>query len=547
MMVIHQRESYFPEEVLEHVLAFLGSHKDRNSVSLVCKSWYRIEGGCRSSVFIGNCYAVSPETIVKRFPRLKAVAIKGKPHFADFNLLPPDWGADIRRWILAFAEAYPCLEELRLKRMVVSDDTLHLLSRYFCNFRVLVLTSCEGFSTHGLASIAANCRNITELDLQECDIDDRGGHWLARFPDSCTSLVSLNFACINSEVNFDALERLVARSPNLKSLKLNRLVPLELLPRLLVGASQLVDLGTGTNRQKPHAEDLCRLQSTVKNCKGLTSLSGFWEIAPAYLQSLYPICVNLTYLNLSYAMIHNPEHLIDLLSHCHKLQHLWVLDNIQDKGLEVVASTCKDLKEIRVFPLDPDGFGTVTEKVAQNCPFLTRFRLCIIVPKMPDYVTRKPFDEGFGAIVQHCKNLRRLSVSGWLTDKAFELIGRYGKNLEMISLAFVGDSDNGMQYLLSGCTKLRKLEIRDCPFGDRALLSGSCRYESMRSLWMSSCLVTHNGCKELAAKMQGLNVEIQQRDQVEDINSINECIEQLYVYRSIAGHREDAPEFIFSL
>jgi hypothetical protein len=47
--------------------------------------------------------------------------------------------------------------------------------------------------------------------LQENDIDDRGGHWLSCFPDSCTSLVSLNFACLNSEVNFEALERLVAK------------------------------------------------------------------------------------------------------------------------------------------------------------------------------------------------------------------------------------------------------------------------------------------------------------------------------------------------
>ena len=50
------------------------------------------------------------------------------------------------------------LEELRLKRMVVTDKSLELLSRSFMNFKSLVLVSCEGFTTDGLAAIAANCR-----------------------------------------------------------------------------------------------------------------------------------------------------------------------------------------------------------------------------------------------------------------------------------------------------------------------------------------------------------------------------------------------------
>ena len=103
---------------------------------------------------------------------------------------------------------------------------------------VFLCNNCDGFSTDGLATIVAHCRHITEIDLQENDIDDRGGHWLSCFPVSCTSLVSLNFACLNSEVNFKALKRLVARSISLRSLKLNHLVPLELLHWLLICAKE---------------------------------------------------------------------------------------------------------------------------------------------------------------------------------------------------------------------------------------------------------------------------------------------------------------------
>lgn len=156
--LVGKRMNFFPEEVLEHVFNFVTCHKDRNRVSLVCKAWYRIERWSRQKVFIGNCYAISPERVIQRFPRLKSLTLKGKPHFADFNLVPYGWGGFVYPWIEAMVKNKVGLEELRLKRMVVSDESLDLLSRSFSNFKSLVLVSCEGFTTDGLAAIAANCK-----------------------------------------------------------------------------------------------------------------------------------------------------------------------------------------------------------------------------------------------------------------------------------------------------------------------------------------------------------------------------------------------------
>ncbi|XP_048444454.1 uncharacterized protein LOC125479311 [Pyrus x bretschneideri] len=78
----------FPEEVLEHVFSFIQTDQDRNSISTVCKSWYEIERWCRRRIFIGNCYAVSPRMVIRRFPDIRSIELKGKPHFADFNLVP---------------------------------------------------------------------------------------------------------------------------------------------------------------------------------------------------------------------------------------------------------------------------------------------------------------------------------------------------------------------------------------------------------------------------------------------------------------------------
>ncbi|XP_027358482.1 protein AUXIN SIGNALING F-BOX 2-like [Abrus precatorius] len=570
----------FPDEVIEHIFNYVTWHRDRNAVSLVCKSWYRLERCGRKSVLIGNCYSTSPERVIERFPRLKSLTLKGKPHFADFNLVPLGWGGFVYPWIEALAKSRVDLEELMLKRMVVTDESLELLSLCFMNFKSLVLVGCEGFTTVGLAAIAANCRFLKVLDLQENEVDDHKGQWLSCFPDWCTSLVSLKFDCLKGEINLGALERLVARSPNLKSLRLNHTVPLGALQRILMLAPQLVDLGIGSFIHDPDSDDFIKLKNTILKCKSISSLSGFFEVNPHCLSAIYPICSNLTALNLSYAAGILSRELRKIIRHCRKLQHLWIMDCIGDKGLGVVASTCKDLQELRVFPsvlIGGNGPIGVSEKglvaismgcpklhsllyfcqqmtnaalitVAKNCPNFIRFRLCILEPTKPDPHTMQPLDEGFGAIVQSCKRLRRLSLSGWLTDRVFLYIGVYAEQLEMLSIAFAGESDKGLLYVLNGCAKLRKLEIRDCPFGDIALLNDIDKYETMRSLWMSSCDVTVGACKALAAKMPRLNVEIFNENELLDCGVDDaQKVEKMYLYRTLAGKRKDAPEYVWSV
>ncbi|KAM3373650.1 protein TRANSPORT INHIBITOR RESPONSE 1 [Capsicum galapagoense] len=565
-----------PEQVLKHLFSFLTSDKDRNCVSLVCKLWYEVERRCRRSVFIGNCYAVTPDIMIRRFPQLTSLTLKGKPHFADFNLVPDGWGAYVEPWIAAMSQSYPfCLEEIRLKRMVVTDESLELISTSFHNFKVLILLSCEGFTTDGLAAIAANCRNLRELDLGESEVEDLSSDWLSHFPDGCTSLVSLNISCLGSEINFSDLERLITCSPNLKTLRLSQAVPLEKLPDLLCRAPQLVEFGTGAYSSEVQSDVFSNLEEAFSGCKKLEGLSGFWDVTPTYLPAVYPVCSRLTSLNLSYATIQNPD-LNKLISRCHNLQRLWVLDYIEDTGLQALAASCKDLQELRVFPSDPFGPEpnvSLTEQglvavsdgcpklqtvlyfcrqmtnaalvtIARNRPNMICFRLCILEPRSPDYLTLEPLDTGFGAIVEQCKELWRLSLSGLLTDRIFEYIGAHAKKLEMLSVAFVGDSDLGLHHVLSGCESLRKLEIRDCPFGDKALLANAAKLETMRSLWMSSCSVSFGACELLSQKMPRLNIEVIDENGPPDTQSESCPVEKLYIYRTVAGPRFDMPGFV---
>lgn len=160
--------------------------------------------------------------------------------------------------------------------------------------------------------------------MQENEVEDRRGQWLSCFSDNCTTLVSLNFACLKGEVNLAALERLVARCPNLRSLRLNHTVPLDALQRILVKAPHLVDLGTGTFVSDPVSETYNKLKNALQRCTSIRSLSGFLEVAPRCLPAIYPICLNLSSLNLSYAPGIYSAELIKLIRFCGKLERLWV-------------------------------------------------------------------------------------------------------------------------------------------------------------------------------------------------------------------------------
>lgn len=81
---------------------------------------------------------------------------------------------------------------------------------------------------------------------------------------------------------------------------------------------------------------------------------------------------------------------------------------------------------------------------------------------------------GVKALLMKCRKARRLALcfsrfgltNVVITDEGMSYIGRYGGNLDIITLTNCGSSDVGLACLAAGCVKLRKLELRHCPFGD---------------------------------------------------------------------------------
>lgn len=59
---------------------------------------------------------------------------------------------------------------------------------------------------------------------------------------------------------------------------------------------------------------------------------------------------------------------------------------------------------------------------------------------------------------------------------------------------------------------------------------------------MSACNVTMSACKLLAKEMPRLNVEVIKDEDTDDCQA-----NKVYVYRTVAGPRKDAPPFVLTL
>ena len=188
-------------------------------------------------------------------------------------------------------------------------------------------------------------RQLRVLDLVECYLEEdeeEGVDWISRFPRSVTCLESLVFECLSGPVNFEALESLVARSPNLRQLRLNQEVSAAQLQRLMAGAPLLTHLGTGSFKSAAAAaggpapqgadNEVETLTLAFAASRSIVCLSGFRDLSPELLPAIYPVCANLTSLNFSFAEI-NPEQLRPVILHCHNLQKFWVLNPLINSEL----------------------------------------------------------------------------------------------------------------------------------------------------------------------------------------------------------------------
>jgi coronatine-insensitive protein 1 len=265
---------------------------------------------------------------------------------------------------------------------------------------------------------------------------------------------------------------------------------------------------------------------------------------------------------------------------CFRCENKQVRDVIGDRGLQVVAQTCKKLQRLRVERGDDDQGGLEDEHgrvthvglmaVAEGCPDLqywavhvsditnaaleavgtysknlNDFRLVLLDREL--LITELPLDNGVRALLRGCTKLRRFAFyvrPGALSDLGLSYVGEFSKTIRYMLLGNAGGSDDGLLALARGCPSLQKLELRSCCFSERAIAVAALQLKSLRYLWVQGYRASPTGRDLMAMVRPFWNIEFIAPGQGQPSA---EGQAQILAYYSLAGARTDLPQSVIPL
>ncbi|XP_061996275.1 coronatine-insensitive protein 1-like [Rosa rugosa] len=570
------------------VMPYIKDSKDRDAVSLVCRRWYELDALTREHVTIALCYTTTPERLRRRFRQLKSLKLKGKPRAAMFNLIPEDWGGFVTPWVGEIAESFKSLKALHFRRMIVRDSDLELLARSRGReLQSLKLDKCSGFSTDGLVHIARFCRDLRTLFLEESSIiekEDEWGEWLHELATNNTVLETLNFYMTDlGRIRFEDLELIARNCPSLTTVKISDCEILDLLG-FFRHATALEEFCGGSfddRSENDQSEKYSVVSLPRKIC-----LLGLTMLGKNEMPIVFPLAAALKKLDLLYALLDTEDH-CTLIQKCPNLEVLETRNVIGDRGLEVLARSCKRLKRLRIERgADEQGMededGVVSQRglmaLAQGCleleylavyvsditnasleyigthsKNLNDFRLVLL--DREETITDLPLDNGVRALLRGCQKLRRFALylrPGGLTDLGLSYVGQYSQNVRWMLLGYVGESDAGLLEFSKGCLSLQKLEMRGCCFSEGALAVAVMQLTALRYLWVQGYRGSPTGRDLLAMTRPYWNIELipPRRVDVLDPNGEKVVVEHpahILAYYSLAGPRTDFPSTVIPL
>ncbi|KAJ6819319.1 coronatine-insensitive protein-like protein 1a-like [Iris pallida] len=575
-----------PDVALERVMDYIDDPRDRHAMSLVSWRWFRIDCLTRKHVTIALCYSSTPDRLCERFPGLKSLKLKGKPRASMFNnIIPDDWGGYAAPWVARIADGFVCLESIHLRRVVLSDADVSLLVRSRGEIlKSLKLDKCSGFSTDALVLIARSCRSLRTLFLEESTIVEKEGEWLHELALNNSVLETLNFYMTYLRASWQDLELIAKNCRSLVSLKIAE-CDISSLVGVFRAAAALEEFGGGSfDDQIGELNKYETICFPPKLCHLGLNFMGTNE-----MPVIFPFAGALKKLDLQFTFLTTEDH-CELIQRCPNLETLEVRNVIGDRGLEVVAQTCRRLRRLRIERGEDeqgleDEQGTVTHRglsaIAQGCPELEYLavyvsdimnaaleaignyskKLCdfrLVLLERQERISELPLDNGVRALLQGCTKLRRFALylrQGGLTDVGLGYIGQYSSNILWMLLGHVGESDSGLSLFSRGCPKLQKLELRGCCFSERALSLAVLQLTSLRYLWVQGYNASPTGSDLLAMVRPFWNIEfIPPRQEILDTENDGGQVEipredpaQILAYYSLAGQRSDCPDTVIPI
>lgn len=565
------------DTVFECVIPYVEDPKDRDAVSLVCRRWYDLDATTRRHITIALCYTTTPARLRRRFGNLESLKLKGKPRAAMFNLIPEDWGGYVTPWVEEIASSFNSLRSIHFRRMIVRDSDLEVLARARGrNLLVLKLDKCCGFSTDGLLHISRSCRQLRTFFLEESSILENDGDWLHELALYNTVLETLNFYMTDLiRVNVEDLELIARNCRSLVSVKINDCELLDLVNFFQV-ATALEEFCGGSFNHPPEKYSAVAFPRSV--CR-----LGLSYMEQDHMWIMFPFAALLKKLDLLYALLNTEDHCL-LIQRCPNLEILETRNVIGDRGLEVLARSCKKLNRLRIERgADEQGMedeeGLVSQRglialaegcleleyiaiyvsditnaslecIGANLRNLCDFRLVLL--DREEKIADLPLDNGVRALLMGCDKLRRFALylrQGGLTDTGLRYVGQYSVNVRWMLLGCVGETDEGIIAFSRGCPNLRKLEMRGCSFSEYALAAAVMQLTSLRYLWVQGYRASKDGRDILRMVRPFWNIELIPPRLVSDTDQLgNEIVVEhpahVLAYYSLAGQRTDFPETV---
>ncbi|KAF7088447.1 hypothetical protein CFC21_091549 [Triticum aestivum] len=155
-----------PEALVTEILKRITSTSDLNSLSLVSKQLYKIEGNQRGSIYVGSglCTATKALTsLCARFPNLRKVEI-------DYSGFIPGHGKQLdNKGLFVFSSHCSSLTDLTLSFCSCIDDSGPRCLAYCKTLVSLRLNSAPKITSIGLFSVAVGCTSLSALHLIDCE------------------------------------------------------------------------------------------------------------------------------------------------------------------------------------------------------------------------------------------------------------------------------------------------------------------------------------------------------------------------------------------
>ncbi|KAL2458273.1 Coronatine-insensitive protein 1 [Forsythia ovata] len=489
--------------VWDLVIPYIQDPQDRAAVSLVCPQWCHVDAITRRHVTIDFCHTAAPDSLFRRFPLLNSLEISGCPPDI-FGLIFGDWKSYITPWLREIADRE--IKALDFQRMIVNDSDLDLLATSVAGkvLEVLKLNRCSGFSTDGLLHIVRSCGRLRTLSIEGSYIIENDGEWLHELALRNTTLENLNFFMSSLvKIRRGDLELIARNCASLVSMKIGDCDVSDL--NSFFHASTVLEEFAGSYiynaNEVKFPPRLCRLNLN------------FMHYA---VREVIPVASRFIELDLRTSHIDREGHCL-LLKSCPNLKILKTTCAIGDSGLVDLAQFCKRMKKLRIY-----GYGecrearAVTERgliaLSMGCrelEYLTIYgsnitndalecvgrylknlcdlRLVLIKTPYDSYDIDASLDNGIRLLLMGCPQLRRFDLflhERWLTDKGFEFIGRYGKNVKWMRFGNLRVSEEGISKFFKHCTRLQKLEMWKCQIDERALGRAVRKLTSLKYLWV---------------------------------------------------------------